>query len=92
MNENLNTLLDSLDEEIERKCFEMKEKQREKNMKRTFMLCCLLFIIVPVTLVFLGMSALTFITWAAIFMVVSAVVLSPVVFKSNLEVFYNEKI
>lgn len=84
MNEKLNKMLNSLDDEIERKCFEMKEKQKEKVMKRIFIICCLLFIVIPVTLIFFGMSFITFITWAAIFVGVSATALSPVIFKSNL--------
>lgn len=51
MNEKMNALLASLDMEIDRKCFESKEKQHEKNMKRVFATCCLLFIIIPVTMI-----------------------------------------
>jgi len=81
--DKLNMLLDSLDQEIEHKCFELRQKRSERAMERIFMVCCVLFIIVPVTLVILGLSVITFITWAAIFMAVGAVSLSPVILKSN---------
>ena len=82
MDKKLDTMLNSLDEEIERKCFELQNKRHEATMKRIFMICNMLFVIVPVTLVFLGMSILAFITWAAIFILASVVILAPVMLKS----------
>ena len=79
MDEGLKTMLFSLDEEIERKCFELREKRWERTMKRTFVLLCMLFIVVPVVSVFLGLSVRSFISWAAVFVAVIAAVLSPVI-------------
>lgn len=90
MNKKMNTILSSLDVAIDRKCFELKEKQQEKMTKRVFLICCLLFITIPVTLVFIGLSLITFITWLAVFASISVVLLLPIAIQLNLEVFSNE--
>lgn len=76
---NLDDLLISLDDEIERKCFQINEKKREKIKRRIFLLACLLFFLVPFLLHNLGLSLLAICFPALIFLEVSMILLLPVV-------------
>jgi len=82
MDKKLEAMLESLDIDIERKCFELQQKRHDVAMKRVFMVCCMLFIIVPATLVLFGLSIITSITWTTIFILVCAAVLLPVILES----------
>lgn len=52
MDKNINKLLCVLDNEIDRKCFEIKQRKRNKILQSVFIITCVLFIIVPMMFVF----------------------------------------
>ena len=49
-------LLISLEDEIDRKCFKIKEKKREEVKGRLFIFACLLFLFLPFLMHYLGLS------------------------------------
>ena len=82
MNNNLDNLLLTLDDEIERKCFEIKQKKTEKALKFAFILGCTLFTIVPFILVFMGINLFAMLIPVVIFFAVSFVALMPLIFNN----------
>lgn len=66
-------LLISLEDEIERKCFRLRQKKREEMKKRFFPLACLSFLLLPFLLHYFGFSLLTFcipvVGFSALFMI-----------------------
>ena len=76
-------LLALLNDEIERKCFELKQKKAEKRLKQFFMMACALFVIVPFLLVFAGINFLTLCIPFMIFLAVSLGILIPLLFNNN---------
>lgn len=57
-----------LNEEIEKKCFEIRKKRQEKVLKNIFILSCIVFVLVPVICTILEISILvTFIPVVVLF-------------------------
>ena len=54
MDEDLNKLLLNLDNEIERKCYQIKEKKKDEKAKKLFMLVAFLFLTIPFLFVFMS--------------------------------------
>lgn len=77
MDEKLETLLTSLDEEIERKCFELKQKKAEKTLKQLFIFCCLLFVTLPFWLMWAGINVITLAAPVFAFLGISVIALIP---------------
>ncbi|MDP4117843.1 MAG: hypothetical protein Q8873_01455 [Bacillota bacterium] len=77
MNENIDELLCKLDDEIDRKCLEIKQRNRNKILQTVFITTCVLFIILPIVLIFAGVSLWTFCIPAIIFFTISFSLLSP---------------
>lgn len=84
MDNNLDKLLLNLDDEIERKCFEMKKQKSEKIMALLFLVACLAVIIVPISLILLGVSIGEIILSSAIFLGLSFLLLTPFLLNNHL--------
>ncbi len=83
MDHNLDQLLNSLDDEMDKKCFELRQKRTEKFLQRLFMIICAFLVIVPCMLVFAGINLWTLCMPAVLFFVISLGVLSPLLLNSN---------
>ncbi len=84
MDNNINELLCKLDDEIDRKCFEIKQKNRNRLLQLVFVVACALFVLVPIILVFAGVSLWTFCIPAILFLMICFCILSPLVFSNKL--------
>lgn len=80
MDKSCQLMLMCLDDELTRKCYELQSVKQERTLKRCFALLSTLFVIVPVLLVFYGVSFIAFVLPALIFLCVGAFLLSPVLF------------
>jgi hypothetical protein len=83
MDRKLDNLLFILDEEIEKKCFEIKRKRSEEMLTKLFILSCGLFITVPIALVFAGVNLLGAFVPILLFLVFSMFALSPIILNNN---------
>jgi len=84
MDKNINGLLCMLDNEIDRKCFEIKQRNRNRMLQSAFISACALFIIVPMLLIFVGISLWTFCIPAILFLTICFCFLSPLVISNKL--------
>ena len=84
MDENVNWLLHILDDEIDRKCFEIRQKRKTGLWEKFFIIGCALFVTVPMLLVFAGISLWTFCIPMMLFLMVSFSLLSPLLFSGKL--------
>ena len=91
MDHKLNDLLRVLDSEIDKKCFELKQKEREQRNIRLFFYLCGLFIIVPIVMIFTGINIITVFIPIVLFVASSMFLLSPIVFNSNLGGVHSER-
>lgn len=83
MDKNINGLLSELDDEIDKKCFEIKQRNRNRRLQSVFVIVCALFILVPVLLVLTGISLWTFCGPAILFLAIGFCVLSPLIFSKQ---------
>ena len=74
MDEDLNKLLLNLDNEIERKCYQIKEKKKDEKAKKLFMLVAFLF-------VFMGINILIVCFPVMLFLMISTIILSPIILR-----------
>lgn len=84
MDDKLENLLISLDDEIERKCLDLKKQQQEKTNIRLFTYICTLFICIPIVLLFVGINILLFAVPIILFLAVNLFVLAPFVLNNNM--------
>jgi len=84
VNENLDILIISIDDEIERKCYELKQKHIQKIMKLIFLLTCGLLLVIPLVLVFAGINILVYLLPAAIIIGIALLILLPLVLDNKL--------
>ncbi|MDP4121263.1 MAG: hypothetical protein Q8876_09480 [Bacillota bacterium] len=84
MNENASKMLELLDNEIELKCYEIKKARQERSLGRCFSLLSVLFVIIPVLLVFFGISFVTMVIPALIFLVAGTFLLSPIILQNKI--------
>lgn len=87
MNKQVDTLLLSLDDEIEKKCFEIRQKRKEKALHRFFIQACVLFVLLPFLLVLLGVNFLALLVSAIVFPAVSLIILILLLLNDNREGF-----
>ena len=80
MDKNIDGLLSRLDDEIDKKCFEIKQRSRNRKLQSVFVIVCALFILVPVLLVLTGISLWIFCGPAILFFVIGFCALSPLIF------------
>lgn len=84
MDKKLDNLLLNLDDEIEKKCFEIKRKKSLEKLKKIFILSCGFFIAVPIVLVFAGVNLLAVSIPIILFLTFSMFILSPIILTKNL--------
>lgn len=80
MDEKTKKLLTSLDDEIDRKCYQINKKKQEQKYQKLILLACILFVTIPFVLILLGINVLSFFIPAAIFFMISVVLISPAIF------------
>lgn len=83
MDNKLDNLLLALDNEIDKKCFDLKKKKREQRNTRLFAYACGLFIMVPIVLMFAGVNMLAILFPIVFFFAFSMFILSPIILKNN---------
>jgi uncharacterized membrane protein len=84
MDKNRDSLLCELDDEIDKKCFEIKQRNRNRMLQSTFISGCVMFMIVPMMLVLIGVNLWAFCIPAILFLIVGFCFLSPLVFNNRL--------
>lgn len=84
MDKNRDSLLYKLDDEIDKKCFEIKQRNRNRMLQSTFISVCVMFMIVPMMLVLIGVNLWAFCIPAIFFLIVGVCFLSPLVFNNRL--------
>lgn len=72
-------LLMTLDNEIEKKCFELKQKRTEKYLKRFFIIACAMFLIIPFLLIFAGVNLVAVCLPSVLFLAASLGILAPII-------------
>ena len=81
MDEDLNKLLLNLDNEIERKCYQIKEKKKDEKATKLFMLVAFLFLTIPFLFVFMGINILIVCFPVMLFLMISTIILSPIILR-----------
>lgn len=89
MDKNLEKLLCNLEPEIDKKCFEIKEKKREKMMQRLFILISILLLTIPSLLIILGISIFSMLIGIVCFILIALVVMLPLAIKEERGVCYE---
>jgi len=92
MDRNLEILLNSLDNEIEKKCFEIKQKRLQKAMESFFILVCGLLLVIPFMLIFFQINIIIILMPIAIFIGIAVLALLPLILGSEIGGVTNEKI
>lgn len=64
MDKNLENLLSNLEPNIDKKCFELKQKRKEKRLQKLFIIASILLLIIPSTLILLNINIWGFIIGA----------------------------
>lgn len=77
-NDKLDDLLISLEGEIERKCFRIREKKIKKTKERLFFLACFFVLLLPFLLLYLGLHLLVACLPVILFLAVSIISLLPI--------------
>jgi len=71
-------LLNILDDEIEKKCSDIRERKKNALLKRIFFIGCALSLILPVIDVFIGFSIMMYLIPIVIFQAISLIFLVPI--------------
>ena len=83
MDKNLQIVLSNLEPEIDKKCFELKQKTREKRMQKLFILAIVLLLFMPSTLIMLNINIWAFIVGAIGMIALSILIMLPIALKEN---------
>ena len=83
MDKNLQNVLSNLEQEIEKKCFELKQKTREKRMQKLFILAIVLLLFLPSTLIILNINVWGFIVGAIAVIALAILIMLPIALKEN---------
>lgn len=78
-------LLLALDDEIDRKCFELKESKKVTGLKKVFFYSCILMITLPLINIFIGFSITSFLIPIVVFQCLSLILLVPTILNLNKE-------
>jgi|MTBAKSStandDraft_1061840.scaffolds.fasta_scaffold114776_3 uncharacterized membrane protein YdbT with pleckstrin-like domain len=92
MNDKLDNLLCSLETEIDRKCIELKDKKQERRQAKKFYFICVMVLIIPSLIVFLGFNILSWLIPVILFFALFVLILSPVIFINDTGGTVNETI
>lgn len=83
MDKNLQNVLSNLEPEIDKKCFELKQKRKERRMQKVFILAIVLLLFIPSTLIMLDVNIWTFIIGAIGLMALAILIMLPIALKEN---------
>ncbi len=83
MDKNLQIVLSNLEPEIDKKCFELKQKTREKRMQKLFILAIILLLFMPSTLIILNINIWVFIVGAISVIALAILIMLPIALKEN---------
>lgn len=83
MDKNLQIVLSNLEPEIDKKCFELKQKTREKRMQKLFILAIVLLLFMPSTLIMLNINIWVFIVGAISVIALAILIMLPIALKGN---------
>lgn len=83
MDKNLQNVLSNLEPEIDKKCFELKQKTREKRMQKLFILAIVLLLFLPSTLIILNINLWGFIVGAIAVIALAILIMLPIALKEN---------
>ena len=83
MDKNLQNVLSNLEPEIDKKCFELKQKTREKRMQKLFILAIVLLLFMPSTLIMLNINIWVFIVGAISVIALAILIMLPIALKEN---------
>ena len=83
MDKNLQNVLSNLEPEIDKKCFELKQKAREKRMQKLFILAIVLLLFLPSTLIILNINVWGFIVGAIAVIALAILIMLPIALKEN---------
>ena len=83
MDKNLQIVLSNLEPEIDKKCFELKQKTREKRMQKLFILAIVLLLFMPSTLIMLNINIWVFIVGAISVIALAILIMLPIALKEN---------
>ena len=84
MDDKLENLLISLDDEIDRKCIELKTKRQEKINAEWFFFLCSLIVCLPIIFLFAGINILLIALPIACFFAFNLFVLSPLIVNNDM--------
>lgn len=85
MDNQVERLLAGLDDEMEVKCTEIRQKKAQAVLHRLFILLCGLLLVVPVVMVFLGLNLFTVFVPVILFFTIGFLLLSPVLLTNDRE-------
>lgn len=83
MDKNLQNVLSNLEPEIDKKCFELKQKAREKRMQKLFILAIVLLLFMPSTLIILNINLWGFIVGGIAVIALAILIMLPIALKEN---------
>lgn len=83
MDKNLQNVLSNLEPEIDKKCFELKQKTREKRMQKLFILAIVLLLFLPSTLIILNINLWGFIVGGIAVITLAILIMLPIALKEN---------
>lgn len=83
MDKNLQNVLSNLEPSIDKKCFELKQKAREKRMQKLFILAIVFLLFMPSTLIILNINVWGFIVGAIAVIALAILIMLPIALKEN---------
>ena len=83
MDKNLQIVLSNLEPEIDKKCFELKQKTRGKRMQKLFILAIVLLLFMPSTLIILNINVWGFIVGGIGVIALAILIMLPIALKEN---------
>ena len=83
MDKNLQNALSNLEPAIDKKCFELKQKTRERKMQKLFILAIVLLLVMPSTLIMLNVNIWGFIVGAIGLIALAILIMLPIALKEN---------
>lgn len=83
MDKNLQNVLSNLEPEIDKKCFKLKQKTREKRMQKLFILAIVLLLFLPSTLIILNINLWGFIVGGIAVIALAILIMLPIALKEN---------
>ena len=83
MDKNLQNVLSNLEPEIDKKCFELKQKRKERRMQKVFILAIVLLLFLPSTLIILNINLWGFIVGGIAVIALAILIMLPIALKEN---------